>query len=47
MPKFINLTNEERNELFLRTSSKLNISPVLIEKDFWVSWLLGSVHLII
>ncbi len=40
MPQFINLSAEERNELILRTSSQLKISPVLIEKDYWVSWIL-------
>ncbi len=43
MPQFINLTSLEKNELLLRTSSKLNISPILLEKDFWVSWLLNKI----
>lgn len=43
MPQFISLTKAERNELIIRASSKLNISPILVEKDFWVSWLLNKI----
>ncbi len=43
MPQFINLTTAEQNDLILRTASKLSISPLLIEKDFWVSWLLNTI----
>ncbi len=43
MPQFVKLSSAERNELILKASSKLNISPVLVEKDFWVSWLLNKI----
>lgn len=43
MPRFINLNAAEKNELMLRASSHLNIAPVLVEKDFWVSWLLNKI----
>ena len=43
MPQFINLNTAEKNELILRVSSHLNIAPVLVEKDFWVSWLLNKI----
>jgi len=41
--QFINLSEAEKNELILRTSAQLKISPILIEKDFWVSWLLNKI----
>ena len=40
---FIELSPDEQNELILRTAAELNISPILIEKDFWVSWLLNKI----
>ncbi|MBP6986009.1 MAG: nucleotidyl transferase AbiEii/AbiGii toxin family protein [Alphaproteobacteria bacterium] len=43
MPQFIKLSQPEKNELIVRASSKLHISPVLVEKDFWVSWLLNKI----
>jgi hypothetical protein len=43
MPQFIKLSQPEKNELIIRASSKLHISPVLVEKDFWVSWLLNKI----
>jgi predicted nucleotidyltransferase component of viral defense system len=43
MQRFINLTDAEKNELFIRTASATNISPILLEKDFWVSWLLNHI----
>ena len=42
MQQFIDLTPSEQNELILRTSSATKISPLLLEKDFWVSWLLNK-----
>jgi len=43
MRQFISLSQPEKNELIIRASSKLHISPVLVEKDFWVSWLLNKI----
>jgi len=40
---FIELSPDEQNELILRTAAELKISPILIEKDFWVSWLLNKI----
>lgn len=40
---FIELSPDEQNDIILRTAAKLNIAPVLIEKDFWVSWLLNKI----
>jgi hypothetical protein len=30
-----------RNELFIRTGAEMNILPGLVEKDFWVCWMLN------
>lgn len=43
LPKFINLSNAEKNEILARVSSTTNISPLLLEKDFWVTWLLNNI----
>lgn len=43
MQRYIDLTAFEKNELLIRSSSSLEISPVLIEKDFWVSWVLTQI----
>lgn len=40
---FVELSPDEQNDLILRTAAKLNIAPILIEKDFWVSWLLNKI----
>lgn len=40
---FTHLNDAEKNELILQTKRQLNISPILIEKDFWVSWLLNKI----
>lgn len=43
MQRFIDLSQPEQNELIFRTSSALKIAPALVEKDFWVSWLLNLI----
>lgn len=40
MPQYIDLNIFEQNEILVRTSAQTKISPLLIEKDFWVTWLL-------
>ena len=40
MDKIAKLSNEERLELFQQTSSKLGIPIVMVEKDFWICWVL-------
>lgn len=40
---FTHLSDAEKNELILKAYGKLKISPILIEKDFWVSWLLNKI----
>lgn len=43
MQQFTSLSNLEKRELILRASAELKISPILVEKDFWVSWLLNKI----
>jgi predicted nucleotidyltransferase component of viral defense system len=43
MHKFLALPNENRQELFLETARKLGVLPVIIEKDFWVCWVLQQI----
>lgn len=39
--KFLEFPLEERALYFQQAGAQRNVSPVLLEKDFWVSWLLG------
>jgi predicted nucleotidyltransferase component of viral defense system len=43
MHKFLALPNENRQELFLETAKKLGVLPIIIEKDFWVCWVLTQI----
>ncbi len=40
MKHIANLPKEEREILFLNTAQKANMSPGIVEKDFWVCWTL-------
>ena len=40
MKKIARLSNEERQELFLSTAIKMGMRPEVIEKDFWVCFML-------
>ena len=40
MDKIANLNNSQRKELFTETAVKKGINPAVIEKDFWVCWVL-------
>jgi hypothetical protein len=39
---FLELSSEERRLYFVQAAIRRNVSPVIIEKDFWVCWLLGT-----
>ncbi len=43
MNKIAGFSNKERNELFFEAASKMGVAPVIIEKDFWVTWVLGKI----
>ena len=38
---FLRLPSEERKVYIEEAASRRGVSPVILEKDFWVSWLLG------
>lgn len=40
MKRVARMPNEERQELFQATSRKMGIRPEVIEKDFWVCFML-------
>ena len=40
MDKIAGLSKAERNELFRETAAQLGTTPAVVEKDFWVSWVL-------
>ena len=40
--RFLNLANEEKREIFIGLQDKMKMSPVAIEKDIWVCWVLQT-----
>jgi len=43
MDKVAALSTEERKELFSETAVKMETTPAIIEKDFWVVWTLDKI----
>ena len=43
MEKVANLVEEQRRKLFTETARKMNTTPAIIEKDFWVVWTLDKI----
>ncbi len=43
MDRIAKAKKTERQHLFTEVSSRLHLSPFVIEKDFWVSWLLEKI----
>jgi len=39
--QFAALPPEQRALAFTQTAARMAVSSVMVEKDFWVSWLLG------
>jgi predicted nucleotidyltransferase component of viral defense system len=39
--EFLRLPPDERRLYIEQVAVRKNVSPVIIEKDFWVSWMLG------
>jgi Nucleotidyl transferase AbiEii toxin, Type IV TA system len=39
--QFVTLSPERRALAFSQTAARMSASPVMVEKDFWVCWLLG------
>lgn len=40
MNRFVGLSSKERHEYFIETGANMNLSPNIVEKDFWVCWVL-------
>lgn len=40
MDKWAQASPNDREALFIETAAKKNISPEIVEKDFWVCWTL-------
>lgn len=43
MDKVARLSEKQRQELFQETASRMGIHPAVIEKDFWVCWVLNRI----
>ena len=43
MNKIANLPKEQRRELFTQSPLKMNTTNAIIEKDFWVVWVLDKI----
>ena len=44
MDKVARLSEKKRFELFQETATIKGITPAIVEKDFWVSWVLGCIY---
>ena len=40
--RFLNLRDEERRDLFVGLQDRMKLSPIAIEKDIWVCWVLQT-----
>lgn len=40
MNKFAESPNDEREEFFIECGARMGLSPQIVEKDFWVCWIL-------
>lgn len=43
MNRIIELSNEEREQLFSEAAIKIAATPAIVEKDFWVVWVLDKI----
>jgi len=43
MDKVANLSQKDRSDLFAETASTMRTTPAIVEKDFWVVWVLSRV----
>lgn len=46
LPKFIELSDEIRSQIYDTATAKLGMAPLLIEKDVWVCWALNALFTI-
>lgn len=40
--RFLELPDEEKRDLLVGLQDKMNLSPIAIEKDIWVCWVLQT-----
>ena len=43
MDKIAKLPSDQRSELFQETAARKGMTPNVVEKDFWVCWVLGKI----
>lgn len=43
MPRFANRSSADRASLIEEASARLDVMPVIVEKDYWVCWTLGRI----
>ena len=43
MDSVARMTSRERNDLFSQTAAQIGSTPAVVEKDFWVSWVLKKI----
>lgn len=43
MPRFANRTSADRAALIEEASARLDVIPLIVEKDYWVCWTLGRI----
>ncbi|MEK6406287.1 MAG: nucleotidyl transferase AbiEii/AbiGii toxin family protein [Acidobacteriota bacterium] len=43
MPRFANRSSADRAALIEEASARLDVMPVIVEKDYWVCWTLGRI----
>lgn len=46
MDKVAQMDQSDRADLFNETAARMGLNPVIIEKDFWVCWLLKQLFTI-
>lgn len=43
MKQFAALSQSERQEVFQEAATRLGVVPAIVEKDFWVTWVLSQI----
>lgn len=43
MDRILKLEDHEREQLFSEAAAQMNVHPAIVEKDFWVVWVLSKI----
>ena len=43
MDQVASLPDRARSEFFSETAARMGVHPAVVEKDFWVTWILASI----